>query len=1043
MIVLLKAVGGYPTLNKNTNTNEYVKIRNHIFFAEQHSIKHSLAHTIMTITELIRNDSQMKTFYRYHRPFKQLIVQLYKKYGAKSQFILVDPGISYALNHLMRVLYIKNKSQVSSSSSSSSKKHLSSAQSATSSSSSSSSNNINNKLALVGHSRICSNPDCKNEETKFKKFKDCPSCSGRAAYCSSKCKRAHIDFHLKNECFGSNSNGENVISSSCKPQKYSRIYENSSSLAGGANFQRNMAVRRASENLHQKKNYQLNPAQLESEPKTTGGSFGNEIYQNMFISRSKRLSKYSSMNENHRRVSIATSIPNRKSQLQPIQIQPAGVNPPTKNYYTKHTGSMKEIKSNYANNSRRTLDDDNIRNKLLKNSNQNLIARHPNMDETNTNSIHFVRPLKTSTAVCLTDLTRAPNQEQVEVESPKRKLIEPSHPVTQSDQVNSQNKTASDTSSSTSSSISSAESSSTAQQNPPTSKKFKTLSGQATKNKKENYNKNSEETLLSNENPHLNSSTTLKRRHSATAAIVTTLTTIKKTVTTTKTKTKTKLCEADSTSQAKAPKSPGESGERMFYYGCKEPEMNADYFLYKNGEGETEPVISSDEDEDEDFLSTSTASGSTEKNSKSDKEDLEEEEEEEEEDEEEEIEGERRWVLNDQQESLKNRYAKNKSGEQNGNGDNFYQINEDEEERRSQFKVIKEFEKSLEFVTNNSNLKVMNTNHIFSSTSNSNEQANEEDDEEEEEEEDVFSKLKQDSGMKMPQISLASLCYDENSTLHKENESSSEEDKKSSEEEETTDDDDDEDDDEDDVTNNYITIKATSSSKIDDKPKRRSSNFKRINLIINNSIDSHVNSFHNSNHQMQQLKQKESKMKKSFMHKENELRRHSKSQSPYHHHHHRNLNPNSNEEFVDDEMSLFKNETLLNANKMSDYRSFKTPLININGTAMTSFNDVPLSIKPIITNQSNEIYASRNGAKKAQPKFNELKVNVNTTDILAANNTMEPASHPVYSNKHLMVNNELPKNSTPLFNDSNTAAELINNRKHFLNAFYSLPLVWP
>ena len=104
MIVFLKAAGAYPTNNGSERNNQI----NHIFYAEQHTNKHSLAHTIMTVTELLRNDENMKLFYRYHRPFKQLIIQLYRKYGAKSQYIRTDPGISYALNHLMRVLYIKN-----------------------------------------------------------------------------------------------------------------------------------------------------------------------------------------------------------------------------------------------------------------------------------------------------------------------------------------------------------------------------------------------------------------------------------------------------------------------------------------------------------------------------------------------------------------------------------------------------------------------------------------------------------------------------------------------------------------------------------------------------------------------------------------------------------------------------------------------------------------------------------------------------------------------------------------------------------------------
>jgi hypothetical protein len=46
----------------------------------------------MTVTELLRYNENMKIFYRYHKPFKQLIVQLIEKYGAKSKYIRTDPG---------------------------------------------------------------------------------------------------------------------------------------------------------------------------------------------------------------------------------------------------------------------------------------------------------------------------------------------------------------------------------------------------------------------------------------------------------------------------------------------------------------------------------------------------------------------------------------------------------------------------------------------------------------------------------------------------------------------------------------------------------------------------------------------------------------------------------------------------------------------------------------------------------------------------------------------------------------------------------------
>ena len=82
MIVLLKSVGA------STENN----LINHIYYAEKHANKHSLAHTIMTVTELLRHNENMKLFYRYHKPFKQLIVQLIEKYGAKSKYIRTDPG---------------------------------------------------------------------------------------------------------------------------------------------------------------------------------------------------------------------------------------------------------------------------------------------------------------------------------------------------------------------------------------------------------------------------------------------------------------------------------------------------------------------------------------------------------------------------------------------------------------------------------------------------------------------------------------------------------------------------------------------------------------------------------------------------------------------------------------------------------------------------------------------------------------------------------------------------------------------------------------
>lgn len=265
MIVLLKAAGAFPVTSGNSsdgsgsNSSDCLDNHiNHIFYAEQHTNKHSLAHTIMTVTELLRNDDNMKTFYRYHRPFKQLIVQLYKKYGAKSQFIRIDPGISYALNHLMRVLYIKSAAQTTTMPAVPMTNTFE--------------QEVKSELA-EGVTRVCSNPDCSNEETKYKPFKACSRCSGQAAYCSSKCKQVHIGFHRQHECTGKNRGSKSAqkrasgniyenVASVQQLQRQSKVYENlKEPLAGGANnFQRNStansAIRRPSEGLPQKNGMQ-------------------------------------------------------------------------------------------------------------------------------------------------------------------------------------------------------------------------------------------------------------------------------------------------------------------------------------------------------------------------------------------------------------------------------------------------------------------------------------------------------------------------------------------------------------------------------------------------------------------------------------------------------------------------------------------------------------------------------------------------------------------------------------------------------------------
>lgn len=299
MVVLLKAVGALTEANESIN---------HIFYAEQHTNKHSLAHTIMTVTELLRNDENMKKFYRNHKPFKQLIIKLIEKYGAKSKYIRTDPGISYALNHLMRVLYIKSTSScvVAKTTSTKSLKHKKDA-------------------------RLCSYPQCGNEETKYKSFKECKYCSSYA-YCSRECRKLHSVEHMRVCDFKKNSNHDRLQ----QEDDNEVIYEN-------AREQRRISdyVRRNT----------LQPQQCQQYAAT------------MTYTQAKKLSKHTSNVE--------------KQQQQHYQYKSE-----SRYVKTKTTRSFKETKQSAL--SRRHSTD-------------------PSFNQDN-QSIQFVRPLKTSTAVRLPDL---------------------------------------------------------------------------------------------------------------------------------------------------------------------------------------------------------------------------------------------------------------------------------------------------------------------------------------------------------------------------------------------------------------------------------------------------------------------------------------------------------------------------------------------------------------------------------------------------------------------------------------------------------------
>lgn len=123
------------------------------------------------------------------------------------------------------------------------------------------------------------------------------------------------------------------------------------------------------------------------------------------------------------------------------------------------------------------------------------------------------------------------------------------------------------------------------------------------------------------------------------------------------------------------------------------------------------------------------------------------------------------------------------------------------------------------------------------------------------------------------------------------------------------------------------------------------------------------------------------------------------------------------EEFVDDEMSVFKNETL-HKNKTSDYVTFKKPLLPDQPKKMAE--PLPLSLQPVHI-QSNEYLLKNNKI------YNELKVFKNIANLDSTNVTAGASV-------------ELPKNSTPIYSDNSTAAYLTAKRKKLLNGKLDLTI---
>ncbi len=82
---------------------------NHLVYAEQHSIVHSLSYAILTFLSVVRCRKEIGTFYRENEHFRELLSAMRHKYGPRSEFMSRDPSISNALSQVASVMFDRHQ----------------------------------------------------------------------------------------------------------------------------------------------------------------------------------------------------------------------------------------------------------------------------------------------------------------------------------------------------------------------------------------------------------------------------------------------------------------------------------------------------------------------------------------------------------------------------------------------------------------------------------------------------------------------------------------------------------------------------------------------------------------------------------------------------------------------------------------------------------------------------------------------------------------------------------------------------------------------
>ncbi|CAF1240160.1 unnamed protein product [Adineta ricciae] len=187
---------------------------NHLIYAEQHSIIHSLSYVILTFLSVVRCRKEIGAFYRENEHFRELLSAMKHKYGPRTEFISRDPAISNALSQVATVMfdrYHRKKRR---------NHHY---------------HHYHDQQQLEEHMkqhmyldndvdddedqdenrsyRKCSNSLCQITENDQVKFQYCPHCQ-KLSYCSQYCREVHWTLNHNLSCRSaqqSNEKDENSI----------------------------------------------------------------------------------------------------------------------------------------------------------------------------------------------------------------------------------------------------------------------------------------------------------------------------------------------------------------------------------------------------------------------------------------------------------------------------------------------------------------------------------------------------------------------------------------------------------------------------------------------------------------------------------------------------------------------------------------------------------------------------------------------------------------------------------------------------------------